>query len=236
MYTQYFDPVSREKLTDSLKVLEQAAHLLKRGDLVAIPTETVYGLAASVLDEKALERVYTVKGRDKSVALSVQISTSQQLPLIAREVPFEFEKLASHFLPGPLTIVLKKNRSISDLITAGRDTVAVRLSSDKIAEKIVELVGCPIALSSANLSGRLSPTCVEHVLEDLEGKIAGVVDGGETLFRLESTIISLEDPKKPALLRFGVIDKGAIEEILKCTLTVDPKALKGQTSHSRLGV
>ena len=235
MRTKYFGPVCRKNLTDHLGVLEQVAHLLREGHLIAIPTETVYGLAASALDEKGLGRVYTVKGRDRSVALSVQISDLQQLELIAREVPLEFEKLASHFLPGPLTIVLKKNRSISDLITAGRDTVAVRLSSDKIAKKIVELVGCPIALSSANLSGRPSPTCVEHLLEDLGGKISGVVDGGETLFRLESTLISLEDPKSPSLLRFGVIDKGAIEEVLSCTLKVDPKALKRPSSHSLLG-
>lgn len=228
MYTEYLGPIVEDNLLGSQELLQRAARLLQQGALVAIPTETTYGLAASILNETALKNLYEVKKRDPSTPLPIQVANTDQLKFITRDLPPQFELIAKHFLPGPLTIILKKNPHLSSIISGGTETVAVRISSSKIARRLIELVGCPLAMPSANLSGNPSPTCAKHVLEDFNGKIQGIVDGGDSEYGLESTILSLEDPANPMILRFGVISQRAIEKVLAAPVRVHPKALLGR--------
>lgn len=232
MYTEYLGPVNEDNLIEAQEFLRRAARLLQQGALVAVPTETTYGLAASILNETALKNLYAIKNRSKAMALPVQVANFDQLKFITCNISSEFEVLAKHFLPGPLTIVLKKNPHLSNTITAEKDTVAVRISSNKLVRRLIELVGCPLAIPSANLSGNPSPTCAKHVLEDFNGKIHGIVDGGEAEFGLESTVLSLEDPTTPILLRFGMITQREIEKVLNCSIRIHPKALLVNQSKS----
>lgn len=225
MYTEYLGPVVEDNLIGAHELLQRAARLLQQGALVALPTETTYGLAASILNKQAIESLFTVKNRDLSKALPVHVANLNQLAFITRDLPPQLEVLAKQFLPGPLTIVLKKNPHLLDTITAGKDSVAIRLSSSPIVKRLIELVGCPIAMPSANISGRPSPTIAKHVLEDFNGKIQGIVDGGETQFGIESTVISLENPENPILLRHGVISQREIEKVLGHPLQVHPQAV-----------
>ncbi|CCB88870.1 L-threonylcarbamoyladenylate synthase [Simkania negevensis] len=237
MYTEYLGPIAEENLLGSQELLQRAARLLQQGALVAIPTETTYGLAASILNETALKNLYEIKNRETSTALPIQVANTDQLKFITRDLPHQFDLIAKHFLPGPLTIVLKKNPHLSSTISGGMDTVAVRISSNKIARRLIELVGCPLAMPSANLSGNPSPTCAKHVLEDFNGKIQGIVDGGNSEYGLESTVLSLEDPANPVILRFGVISQRSIEKVLGTQVRVHPKALLshfGKVGQQRL--
>jgi len=232
MYTEYFGPINRKEL----KGLEAPSRKLQQGGLVAFPTETIYGLGASILNDEAITRLFTVKGRNETHSLPVQIANMDQLKFIVQEIPKEATILASHFLPGPLTIILKKHPSLSSLITGGKETVAVRLCSDPIARRLIELTGCPLAVPSANITGKPSPTRASHVLEDLNGQIDGIVDGGETQHGMESTVISLEDPHRPTILRNGVVDKKEIEIALNRNVYIHPLALtsNGCSSFNKL--
>jgi L-threonylcarbamoyladenylate synthase len=225
MYTEYLGPIAEDSLLSAKELLQKGARLVQRGGLVAIPTETTYGLAASILNETALSNLYGVKGRASSSAVPVQISSLDQVKFIAREIPSLFYLIAEKFFPGPLTVILKKSPYLSSTITAGKDTVGIRLSSNPIVRKMIELVGCPIAMPSANVSGKPSPITAKHVLEDFNGRIEGIIDGGETTFGLESSILSLEDPKKPTLLRLGMITQDEIEKALGMTIYLHPQAL-----------
>jgi len=225
MYTEYFGPVNREDLGCSSAQLESAARKLQQGGLVAFPSETVYGLGATILNEGALKRLYQVKERPQDRSLSVHVANFSQLQFVATDIPLEAHSLAKEFLPGPLTLILKKSPNLSPLITGGKETIAVRISSDPIARRLIELTGCPLAAPSANHSGNPSPTRASHVLEDFNGKIEGLVDGGQTRFGMESTLISLEDPAHPTLYRFGVIPQREIERVLNRKVAVHPLAL-----------
>lgn len=235
MRTQYFDVTDKDSSHHQDDSLRQAARFLQQGFLVAMPTETTYGLAASIFNKTALERLYQIKQRSKRLPLPVQVANIEQIKWITKEIPSDFDRLANSFLPGPLTVVLKKSDRIPDLITANRQTVAVRFSSNKVATKVVELAGCPVALSSANRSGHPSCVSARHVLEDFRGKVECIVDGGDAKFGLESTLISLENPEAPLILRLGAISQNAIEKSLKREVQVDRKALKSQTAHKSLG-
>ncbi len=225
MYTEYFGPVNREDLGSSSAQLESAARKLQQGGLVAFPSETVYGLGATILNEGALKKLYQVKERSEDCSLPIHIANLCQLQFVAADIPLEAYALAKEFLPGPLTLILKKSPNLSPLITGGKETIAVRMSSDPIARRLIELTGCPLAFPSANQSGTPSPTKASHVLEDFNGKIEGLVDGGETKFGMESTLISLEDPTRPTLYRFGVISQREIERVLNRKVVVHPLAL-----------
>lgn len=225
MYTEYFGPVNREDLESSSAHLEGAARKLQQGGLVAFPSETVYGLGATILNEGALKKLYQVKERSKDCSLPIHIANLSQLQFVAADIPIEAYALAKEFLPGPLTLILKKSPNLSPLITGGKETIAIRISSDPIARRLIELTGCPLAVPSANQSGKPSPTKASHVLEDFNGKIEGLVDGGETQFGMESTLISLEDPMRPTLYRFGVISQREIERVLNRKVGVHPLAL-----------
>ena len=236
MYTEYLGPIDRNHLQEATPILERAARFAQQGEPISFPTETVYGLGANILNEKAIKRVFEIKKRNLNHALPIQIAHLEQVPFIAREIPSLFHEFARLFLPGPLTIVLKKNPHILSLICGGKDSVAIRVSSDPIANRIIELTGCPLAVSSANLSGKPSPISAKHVLEDFNGLITCIVDGGEAEYGLESTVLSLEDPTTPTLLRFGMISKSQLEKV--APIQVHPSAYftSNSFSHSNAAI
>jgi L-threonylcarbamoyladenylate synthase len=183
----------------SARSLHAAAARLRRGELVAFPTETVYGLGANALDAEAVAKIFKAKGRPDDNPLIVHVSDQKMLRKVVRAVPALAHELTAHFWPGPLTIVLSKKSSIPSLVTAGLDTVAVRMP-EGIARDLVRLAGVPIAAPSANVSGRPSPTTAAHVAEDFPDVF--VLDGGPTKHGVESTVIALDPPR---ILREGAI-------------------------------
>lgn len=194
--------------------IQEAAELLKKGELVAFPTETVYGLGAPAFQPLAVAKIFETKGRPADNPLIVHLSNLEQLKRVAVDIPPDFYKLAAKFFPGPLTVVLKRHPSVPSLVSAGMNTIAVRMPSHPIAHALIDAVGEPIVAPSANLSGKPSSTSLEHVREDFEGIISGVIDGGSTQFGIESTVISLlSDP--PVILRPGTITQEAMEEVLQ---------------------
>lgn len=168
---------------------EQGAALIRDGGVVAIPTETVYGLAANVWNEPAVERIFEIKQRPKLDPLIVHLADPAQLEDLASAVPEAARTLADAFWPGPLTLVLPKRPNVSDLVTSGLDTVAVRVPSHPVARSIITLAGCPVAAPSANLFGRISPTTARHVWDQLGTTVDGIVDGGPCSVGVESTIV-----------------------------------------------
>jgi len=209
------------------RVVEQAVRKLQQGLLVAFPTETTYGIAGSVANDQAVRQLFRVKGRKREKALPVAIAHLDQLQLFVRDFPEEAQNIAHQFLPGPLTLVLKKHPDLSPLITGGaeRPTVAVRFPAHPVAHHIIKLTGCPLVLSSANASGKPSSTKASHVFEDFNGMIHIIVNGGDAQYGMESTILSLEDPAHPLLLRSGVISHYALQPFLKSPIRVHPQAL-----------
>lgn len=193
--------------------LARAAELIKSGALVAIPTETVYGLGANALDEDAVRRIYEVKGRPQDNPLIIHIADSSELYKYCENVPGEAVLLAERFWPGPLTMILRKKSVISDAVSAGLETVAVRCPEHFAALEIIRLAGVPIAAPSANISGSPSPTEPGHVLSDLEGKIPAIVDGGVCRVGLESTIVDLS-AKPFCILRPGGITPEQISGVI----------------------
>ncbi len=202
----------------------KAAEIIKRGGLVAIPTETVYGLGASALDEDAVKRIFEVKGRPQDNPLIIHVEGADALNKWCRNVPDTAFRLAEMFWPGPLTMVLPKNDLIPSRVTAGMDTVAVRCPDHAATLRLIELSGVPIAAPSANISGKPSPTSAEHVMHDISGKIEAVLDGGECRVGLESTIIDLS-VTPPRLLRPGGV---SLEELRAALgeVSVDPAVFR----------
>ena len=183
---------------------DAAAEILKNGGLCAIPTETVYGLAANAFDANACANIFKAKGRPGDNPLIVHICDTDMLGDIVGEIPEEAKKLAEKFWPGPLTIIMKKSEKIPDVTSAGLPSVAVRFPSHPVAREIIEKAGIPLAAPSANLSGSPSPTTFEHCVHDLMGRVDGIIDGGACSVGVESTIISLAGDK-PVLLRPGFV-------------------------------
>lgn len=192
--------------------IQKAAGLLRRGQVVAIPTETVYGLAASALNQAAVEKIFAAKGRPQDNPLIVHISSLEMLPQAAREFPPQAERLAKAFWPGPLTMVLPRAPGLAPAVCAGLDTVGVRMPVHPAALAVIEAAGVPLAAPSANLSGSPSPTTARHVLADMQGRISLILDGGNSRVGVESTIISLVG--KPCILRPGFITQEQIAEVL----------------------
>ena len=196
---------------ESVDVLNKAAKLIREGQLVAIPTETVYGLGANALDSEACKKIFEAKGRPGDNPLIVHIDN----PNKAEEISVTnnlYYKLAKRFMPGALTIILPKKEIIPDTVTAGLDSVAVRCPENEIARKIIELAQRPIAAPSANSSGKPSPTTAQHVYDDMEGKIPLVLDGGECRVGVESTVIKITDDSI-VLLRPGEITVDMLKEV-----------------------
>ncbi len=193
-------------------LIEQAAEIINNRGLVAFPTETVYGLAANALDPKAVAGIFEAKKRPFDDPLIVHIAAIDDLFRIARHVPPVAEKLVSRFWPGALTLILEKTDLIPDIVTTGLDTVAVRMPANMIARAFIEKAGVPLAAPSANLFGKPSPTSSEHVIQDLEGKIDIILDGGKTEIGIESTVVGFSKGKV-MILRPGGIDMEKIREI-----------------------
>ena len=191
----------------------EAAALLRAGRLVAFPTETVYGLGGDALDESAAAKIYQAKGRPSDNPLIVHIADIEALKELAVDIPEAAYRLAERFWPGPLTMILKKSALVPDGTTGGLRTVAVRMPSDEIAQWLIRESGCYIAAPSANASGRPSTTRAEHVMEDLNGRIDMVLDGGPVEIGLESTIVDLSE-EKPLILRPGYISLEELKELL----------------------
>lgn len=193
--------------------IECAAQIICSGGLVAFPTETVYGLGADALNESAVRKIFIAKERPLDDPLIVHIAHAQQLTLLARHISQRVWDLTERFWPGPLTLVLPKTEKVPSVTTGGLDTVAVRAPAHPIARRLIELSKCPIAAPSANRFGRPSPTTAQHVLEDLDGRIDLVLDGGPTPIGVESTVLDLtQDP--PMILRPGGVTLEALQEIL----------------------
>ncbi|WP_457754139.1 L-threonylcarbamoyladenylate synthase [Thermococcus sp.] len=208
------------------KKIKIAAKFIREGKLVAFPTETVYGLGADALNEKAVRRIFEAKGRPTDNPLIVHIARFKQLYELARNVPREAEILAEHFWPGPLTIVLPKKDNVPKITTGGLNTVAIRMPAHEIALNLVKASGRPIAAPSANISGKPSPTLAEHVVDDFYGKIECIIDGGEVKIGVESTVLDLTT-KPPTLLRPGGLPLEEIERIIG-KIKIHP-AVKGKT-------
>ncbi len=199
-------------LTDSPADLEQAASLLRDGELVAIPTETVYGLAADAENGPAVARIFAAKGRPMDNPLIVHIADLETLPRLVAEIPETAIKLADAYWPGPLTMIFPKGPRIPDEVSAGLSTVAVRMPSHPVARTLIRASGRSLAAPSANRSGSPSPTTAAHVLADLEGRIAAVVDGGECSVGVESTVV-LMTGDRPRLLRPGGVTVEMLERV-----------------------
>lgn len=201
-----------------------ASEILKNGGIVAIPTETVYGLAASAYSDSAIKAVFEAKGRPQDNPLIVHISDLEMLKCVARDIPDVAYECAKRFWPGPFTMVLPKGKKIADSVSGGLDTVAVRMPSEKTARDIISQSMLPIAAPSANTSGLPSPTTAQHVINDLDGKIDAVVKGNDCDVGIESTVVSLVG-EKPRLLRPGAITVEMLREVL-VDLIVDDAVLQ----------
>lgn len=229
-----------QMITEKLNVFEKdyglcidtAAQILKRGGIVAIPTETVYGLAASAFDDEAIKAVFAAKGRPQDNPLIVHISDMEMLNTVACDIPKEAYLCAESFWPGPFTMVLKKKEGIANSVSAGLDTVAVRMPSDKFAHDVIEKSKLPLAAPSANTSGAPSPTSAYHVINDLDGKIDAVLIGNDCEVGVESTVVALFG-EKPRLLRPGAVTVEQLRKVLP-DLVVDDAVLKEPKANEKV--
>jgi len=204
------------------KTIRQAAEIIRRGGIVAFPTETVYGLGADTFSSLAVARIFEVKKRPYFDPLIVHVANPTDLEKLVIEIPNDAKKLINRFWPGPLTVVLLKREEVPDIVTAGLPTVALRMPKHPMALSLIELAGCPIAAPSANPFGYLSPTSAEAVREQLDDQIDFVLDGGLCEVGVESTIVSFSE-RRPRLLRFGGV---ALEEIESIAGSVEVRPIE----------
>lgn len=200
--------------------IKEAALWIKQGEVIAFPTETVYGLGGNAMMDDAIEKIFTAKGRPSDNPLIVHVASKEQVRALVMEIPALAEKLMDAFWPGPLTIVLPSNNSVSQRVTANLPTVAVRIPDHPVALVLLEEANVPVAAPSANVSGKPSPTTAQHVKHDLNGKIKGIVDGGKTGVGVESTVIDCTEAI-PVILRPGGITKEQLEHVAG-PVKVDP--------------
>ncbi|MBL0358749.1 MAG: threonylcarbamoyl-AMP synthase [Chitinophagaceae bacterium] len=195
--------------------IEKARHYLMNGELVGIPTETVYGLAGNALDENAVVKIFEAKNRPSFNPLIIHVGSWQMLEKYVEHVPAKAKLLADKFTPGPLTFLLPKKNTVPDMVTAGSDKVAIRIPNHPLTLSLLKSLDFPLAAPSANPFGYISPTTAQHVLEGLEGKIPYILDGGAANVGLESTIIGFDERENVLLYRTGGISAEQIEEVLK---------------------
>ena len=201
--------------TEELKIV---CNLIKNGELVIFPTETVYGIGANALDENAVAKIFLAKGRPADNPLIVHIADRKTIGKIAKDITEVEQKLIDAFMPGPFTIILKKKDVLPSNVTGGLDTVAVRMPNNVIAKAIIQFSNCPIAAPSANISGRPSGTDIEEIRQELEGKVSAIIDGGKTDIGLESTVVKVVD-ETPIILRPGKITAEDIKSVVgKCII------------------
>lgn len=215
--------------------LEKAAKELQKNEVVAFPTETVYGLGANATSDEAVAKIFKAKGRPSDNPLIVHIADTAQLHSFIHSIPKKAQILMDAFWPGPLTIIFKhKEGSLSSLVTAGLSTVAVRMPSHPVALQLLKEANLPIAAPSANLSGKPSPTSATHVWEDMNGKISGIVDSGPTGVGLESTVIDCTTDI-PVILRPGGITQEQIEKLIE-EVTVDQALVNEEVAPKAPGM
>lgn len=226
MTTQRLDAIN-----DYENAVKAASEILKSGGTVAVPTETVYGLAASAYSDSAIDAVFTAKGRPQDNPLIVHISSLDMLNMVARDIPDSAYKCARAFWPGPFTMILPRKDGISKKVSAGLDTVAVRFPAEKTVCDIITESGLPLAAPSANTSGRPSPTSAQHVIDDLDGKINAVVVGNDCKVGVESTVVSLTGDC-PRLLRPGAVTPLQLRNVL-ANLVIDNAVLNRLDANQR---
>ena len=220
--------------TEKQKALDECKRVLLSGEVAAIPTETVYGLAANAFNPSAVSKIFVAKGRPQDNPLIVHISEFSQLNELVKSVSEKVKRMADAFWPGPLTVILRKSEIVPDVVSGGLDTVAVRMPENEYAREIISYCGFPLAAPSANLSGSPSPTKAKYVFDDMNGRIPLIIDGGECRVGVESTVISFVT-EKPRLLRPGGI---TVEQITAVTgeIDIDDAVLnnikEGQTASS----
>lgn len=218
------------ELNREIELIQQAGQILKEGGLVAFPTETVYGLGGHALNPQSSHKIYAAKGRPSDNPLIVHISKWEDLEYIVEEIPLQARKLAEAFWPGPLTMIFRKSDVVPYETTGGLDTVAVRMPDHPVALALIDAAGGYVAAPSANTSGRPSPTLAKYVMEDMEGRIDMVLDGGEVGIGIESTIVDLTGDI-PEILRPGFVTKEMLQDLLgqvetDQTILTDAKDLK----------
>lgn len=211
--------------------LVEAATAIKQGEVIAFPTETVYGLGANALSNKAVHKIFEAKGRPSDNPLIVHIADVESLDRIVDNIPGYAQLLMKAFWPGPLTLIFPKKEVVSSTVSAGLQTVAVRMPNHPIALALIKAAGVPVAAPSANRSGKPSPTAAEHVKHDLDGRIAGIIDGGETGVGLESTVVDTTG-ERPIILRPGGITKEQLEAIVGA-VDVDPALQNESDAHTK---
>jgi L-threonylcarbamoyladenylate synthase len=196
-----------------MQVIQEAGKILREGGLVAFPTETVYGIGANALDEEAIKKIYLAKGRPSDNPLIMHISDLNTLDKYVNDINEKSKQLIAQFWPGPLTLIFHKKNSVPDIITGGLETVAVRMPKHPIAYDIIRSAGVPIAAPSANISGKPSPTRGRHVIEDLDGRVDMIIDGGKATHGLESTVLDMTGTI-PSILRPGSVTRSMIESVI----------------------
>lgn len=208
----------------NLNELDKQAQLLREGKTVIFPTETVYGLGANALDEQAVKKIYEAKGRPSDNPLIVHIYKKEEVYELAKDISKKAEDVMQIFWPGPITLILNKKNIVPYKTSGGLDTVAIRMPSHKIAREIIRMAGIPIAAPSANISGRPSPTKAEHVYEEMNERVDGIVLGGDCDFGLESTVVDFTS-EIPMILRPGSITKEDLEKVIG-NVILDPSLEK----------
>ncbi len=214
-------------LNDSRPAIARAASIIRGGGLVAFPTETVYGLGASAVNAKAVNKIFFAKGRPADNPLIVHIARLSQLEEVACNIPEKAFLLAEKFWPGALSLILQRSALLPPEVSAGLHTVAVRMPNHRVALDLIELSGVPVAAPSANRSGRPSPTSYSHVLEDLTGRIDAVIKSDDCSIGVESTVLDITG-QVPVILRPGGVTREALEQALSCKVLVSEVDGKGE--------
>jgi L-threonylcarbamoyladenylate synthase len=205
--------VNIDKLQIDEDIINEAAKIINSGGVVAFPTETVYGLGANGLDENAVKKIYIAKERPQDNPLILHVSSKEEVIPLVKDISEVAYSCMDKFWPGPLTLIFNRSEIVPDIITGGLDSVAIRMPNNEIALKLIKESGTPIAAPSANTSGSPSPTRANHVIEDLNGKIDMIIDGGSTEVGLESTILDLTG-QVPSILRPGGITMEQLRELI----------------------
>lgn len=198
-----------EKISE--ESIQLAGEVLKQGGIVAFPTDTVYGLGAVCTNDEAVQKIFAAKGRDEGKPLSILVASVEQAEQIALEIPEKARRLMEKYWPGALTLVLKKRPEISDKVSAGRETIGLRMPDSRAAVKLLEAAGIPLAAPSANTSGKRSSVSAEDVIADLAGRVDMILDGGRCPVGISSTVVDLTG-ESPVILREGSITKTMIDE------------------------
>ena len=214
--------------------LKESAELIKQGEVVAFPTETVYGLGADGLNSEACKKIFAAKGRPADNPLILHIAKKEEIYALTSSLSANAQRLIETFWPGPMTLIVPKSQIIPQVVTAGLDTVAIRMPDHPIAKTLIALAGCPIAAPSANKSGKPSPTTAQDVLQDMEGIIAGIIDGGQCQIGVESTIVDTT-VAVPTILRPGGITFEMLEAALGA-VEIDPGLLRADQKPKAPGM